>query len=1058
MEAFHKRLIVAAATIDELLSEDFEPLPGQKTDADRAAQRLAAWCRACASGDWRQFARRLQRDGWNFPQVLERFASVRRKPSAPAPAWIDDAVWIDAALCSSGSQALRPGPESRKPVAFEHLLLPVVDEADARLWSGVDAQTATIFTDLARADLHDALLEQLSALCAPALYALFDTARPSGYQQFVTDMATQGFRHLFEAKPVLLRLISTIIRQWIDTTGELIVRLGADLSVIRADLLGADVPSHVTRIHGELGDLHNGGHSMHTVVFSDGTRIVYKPKDLRVNVALCALVDRLNRAAPPLELRAVRALARDGYGWTEFIEHTPCTDEQGVERYFARAGAWLALSYCLAAGDMHQENIIAAGEHPVLIDVETLLQPAMGEPADQGPESQAFHDALKIVADSVMSVGMLPSYERSRDNRVYATGGLVSDWNVRAPIRWTDINADGMRPTRSTEAGQITPDLPRVGDCYARFIDHLDALVSGFEAYARFLAERHQNAATDDLLDGFAGLPVRTVPRPTMFYTMMLARLRDQRTMDDGVLWSAQADFVARLADWDQDNDPRWPLLQAERSALVALNVPFFTSPSDGTDIGDGTGISIRSEGVSGLQRAAARIRGLDRHEIDWQLTVIRQNMESFRGPAGYSAESDEPDPESDAATDIEPTREMFVAEADRVAAELSRDAIRRGPGAAWIALDWSSDSETFQLICLDQGLYNGVSGIALFFAAHAAVTGCTPSRELALAGVAHLRRELGGRNGAAAARLLKLGGGTGLGSIIYALAVMSKCLCDDRLLADAQVVAALITDDLIAADRQLDVMGGSAGAILGLLRLYRDSDSGDVLARATRCGEHLLGQRRVGPEGRRSWCRPGSGQQALNGMSHGAAGYAYALASLAEVTGREEFALAASECIAFENASYDPAHHNWPDLRSNGEMHSISQWCHGAPGIGLARIAMARLQTADNRTLTADIRNALVAMENAWPGHLGDTLCCGALGSVEFFSEAATALDRHDLRKLASRRLAGVISDATRRGDYRWTASTSRFNPGMFRGLAGVGYTALRQVDDSLPNVLLWE
>ena len=385
---------------------------------------------------------------------------------------------------------------------------------------------------------------------------------------------------------------STIIRQWINTTTGLVVRLGADLPVIRADLLGADVPSHVTRIHGELGDLHNGGHSVHIVVFSDGTRIVYKPKDLRVNVALCALVDRLNRAVPPLELRAVRAVARDGYGWTEFVEHTPCTDEQGVERYFARAGAWLALCYCLAAADMHQENIIAAGEHPVLIDVETLLQPAMGEPADQCPESQAFHDALKIVTDSVMSVGMLPAYERSRDNKVYASGGLVSSGNVKAPIRWTDINADGMRPTRSTQAGQITPNLPRVDDCYARFIDHLDTLVSGFEAYARFLAEWHQNAATDDLLDGFVGLPVRTVPRPTMFYAMMLARLRDQRTMDDGALWSAQADFVARLADWDKDTDPRWPLLKAERSALVALNVPFFTSPSDGTDIRDGTGTS----------------------------------------------------------------------------------------------------------------------------------------------------------------------------------------------------------------------------------------------------------------------------------------------------------------------------------------------------------------------------------------------------------------------------------------------------------------------------------
>ena len=100
-----------------------------------------------------------------------------------------------------------------------------------------------------------------------------------------------------------------------------------------------------------------------------------------------------------------------------------------------------------------------------------------------------------------------------------------------------------------------------------------------------------------------------------------------------------------------------------------------------------------------------------------------------------------------------------------------------------------------------------------------------------------------------------------------------------------------LFTDDLIAADKQLDVIGGSAGAILGLLRLYRDTQSDDVLARATKCGEHLLRQPRIGPEGRRSWGGQGSGPQGLNGMSHGAAGFAYALASLAAATGRDEFA-----------------------------------------------------------------------------------------------------------------------------------------------------------------------
>ncbi len=36
--------------------------------------------------------------------------------------------------------------------------------------------------------------------------------------------------------------------------------------------------------------------------------------------------------------------------------------------------------------------------------------------------------------------------------------------------------------------------------------------------------------------------------------------------------------------------------------------------------------------------------------------------------------------------------------------------------------------------------------------------------------------------------------------------------------------------------------------------------------------------------------------------------------------------------------------------------------------------------------------------------------------------------------------------------------AGTGMFNLGLFRGIAGVGYTLLRRVDDSLPNVLIWE
>ncbi len=406
---------------------------------------------------------------------------------------------------------------------------------------------------------------------------------------------------------------------------------------------------------------------------------------------------------------------------------------------------------------------------------------------------------------------------------------------------------------------------------------------------------------------------------------------------------------------------------------------------------------------------------------------------------------------------DVTPRAEKFFAEADRIAAELSRHAIRRGPGAAWIGLDWLGDSEVFQLVCLGPDLYNGVSGIAVFLAAHSQVASCSASGELALAGLSHLRRNLNGRNSARMARSVGIGGAVGLGSIVYALAVTAKCLRNDDLLTQADVAAKLITDELIAADKQLDVMGGSAGAILGLLRLYRDTQSADTLGRALKCGEHLLAQHRLGPQNSRSWVGQGSGARGLNGMSHGAAGFAYALASLSAATGREDFTRAASECIAFEDLSYDAAHKNWPDLRNGGEPLWSCQWCHGAPGIGLARLAMTRRGGMDGKRLASDIGNAIEGAERGWPARV-DTLCCGTLGSIEFFCEAGKILERGDLRDLAARRLMAVLERAASTGDYRWNSGKRQFNLGFFRGLAGVGYTLLRQADATLPNVLVWE
>jgi len=1064
MDSYYDRLIDRAATIDELLSDDFEAIHGEKDSAGFGQRRLSAWCQSAASGDWSLFGRRIERDGLDSSGVLARLTAVRRKPTAPMPLWVADAKWILPALEAPAKPGARRPAAQAEPVAFEHLLTGVVESAEALQQSGLGDKTAANLKAPAYDCLRRVLLTGLSELVAPALYERFSAMRNAAettglrqdsrtafYEKFVSEMKAGGLRQLFEEKPVLLRLISTIVRQWIETSREFIQRLDADLALIRS-VVQAGGQGGVIQIEGGFSDPHNGGRSVKIVIFADGSKVVYKPKDLQVDVAWQTLIDRLNRASPPVELKTARALARDGYGWTECIEHSGCATADEFKAFFSRVGAWLAIFHCFAANDMHQENIVAAGSHPVPIDLETILQSSSSEQRPSEPDDAAFDAATEKLANSVMATGLLPAYGRGPDGKVFAMGGVTADWNTKIRIKWENINSNDMRPTRWKDVVTNNPNLPHVNGLYAKFSDHIEELIAGFDAYARFLLEKGKDAA---LFDGFSGLVVRKVVRATRFYAMLLQRLKNHKTMDDGVAWSAQADFVARLADWDTNDDPLWPVQRAERSALLTLNIPHFVSVTDGQELKDEAGFRMRLPSTHGLTRARARFAHLDRDEIDWQVKVIKINTNSLvtaGRPPVSPARRKLPNLRGPAPSDL-----TFRAEAQRAADELARYAIRRGQAAAWIGLDWLGDAEVFQLVALGTDLYNGTAGLSVFLSAHAAVTEKSASRELAFAGVARVRKQIRSRNAARIARSLGLGGGIGLGSIVYALTIMSKNLRDPGLRDDAHRASELLTDELIAADKRLDVIGGSAGAILSLLRLYRDGQSETVLRRAVKCGEHLLAQGRLGEPGRRRWVGQGLGSRALNGMSHGAAGFAYALASLSAATGREDFAAAAQECVDFENSSFSPQRGNWPDLRVEGGEAWPCQWCHGAPGIGLGRIGMARLPKMGGAVLEADVQGAVEGTRAAWPSSL-DTLCCGTLGSVEFLCEAGDLLGRNDLQELAKRELASVLQYAADKGDYRWNSGERRFNLGLFRGIAGVGYTALRQVDPSLPNVLIFE
>ena len=266
-----------------------------------------------------------------------------------------------------------------------------------------------------------------------------------------------------------------------------------------------------------------------------------------------------------------------------------------------------------------------------------------------------------------------------------------------------------------------------------------------------------------------------------------------------------------------------------------------------------------------------------------------------------------------------------------------------------------------------------------------------------------------------------------------------------------------------------LDLAHGSAGALLALLHLHRvapdANPNGDrplELARA--CAEHLLRQR-VSPSGApRAWPYE-YGETPLCGLAHGASGIACALLRLHRETGDPELLAAAHEGMAYERQHYTAPPGEWQDLRDPDTRRFTTAWCHGSPGIALARLEALEFGESEDENASDfadDLDKALATTRNPELDPV-DHLCCGNAGRIEVLLSAHRSLQDVSLRTEAEalerklrRRAEGSAEESE--GRYRWSEEDPEaFVPGLMVGAAGLGYTLLRLEDETaLPGVLL--
>lgn len=392
-------------------------------------------------------------------------------------------------------------------------------------------------------------------------------------------------------------------------------------------------------------------------------------------------------------------------------------------------------------------------------------------------------------------------------------------------------------------------------------------------------------------------------------------------------------------------------------------------------------------------------------------------------------------------------------AEASRIAMTLCRDAIWSDGCCNWMG--WNLLTQGEQLVerhaATGASLYDGAAGIALFLA-HVACHDDEPLIVDTLTGalrglaprVEHLRAARDG------------GVYTGLAGVAFALHDIAAVREDGTLSDEADALLDEAVAFAAVDDAPIDVLTGVAG----LLPLLLDRGGEKHLEQALRLAERLLERARSVPAGIEWPTGAGADAIPLTGFSHGAAGIAWSLAEVGVASASPALVEAARATMRAENASFSESLGNWPDFRDADPSGSamagrgaataptaMSAWCHGAPGIGLARLRTAAL--LDDESARADARIALDHVLATLSHDLRTVphgLCHGLCGNLELLLEASRDSAGGERWRRPLDATLDTLLDAVRLG-HPWVGGTrsGRQTPGLMLGLAGIGHFLLR-------------
>lgn len=816
--------------------------------------------------------------------------------------------------------------------------------------------------------------------------------------------------------PLFVDRLTTRSKTCLNSISTLLSRLAEDIELIREEA-GVDGEARIFKISPSDGDSHNGGAAVTIIEFDDGVKCVYKPRPVEGELSFQRYLAWLNSLSDSRLFKTVWVIARSSYGWMQFVDSDGMNTDDDARAYFYRYGGLISAVFNVAGTDIHYENLVACGDYPVIVDLETIVQPVEYETGEA--EEKRFLLNLDYFAHSPLYTAMVDPAFLNRT----LSGSPLAQNDIQDPIvKKLVLDEQGELQLVSRRDVNQCKYLPRVKGEVVDFNNYIGEVLAGYRDISLKIATNRGYLIREGLRDLFGGITVRVILRYTAHYGTYVDALYSPYAMQGlrnseellSKLWQ-----VASLSRFSPE------VILSEYRDIWNGDIPYFTASVDDTSLFDCRGNRI--SGIlrrSGIDVVADRILETTHESIEDESRLLEYCLYQKVSDrlTGYGSDAPDKDDNEYLPRDW---RGLYRLIADRII-------VRNGQA---LFMDPVADRD----LSLSQGIlgtdfYTGFPGV-VFALAYCSLHDREAGFEDKIRKIAEASLLSGGK------RQYEIGACKGIGGSIYLAAHLGAIWKDSYYWELAKVLARSV-DRLTFHDRHFDIFSGAAGSIISIDSLASVCPGGELEEILDRLVNHLISHAcRDGDEIAWMSSIPSSGP--TTGFAHGASGIGYALLRAYRRLRTPKIKSIVLGVERFLSSCFQSADERWLESRASGGAPGIEAWCHGAPGIALFYDELAKVIPNPDFKWKADIG---IRKTIEFSRFENDSICHGTLGNVDLILSRQNVDEMGAIRQLLSEYEGRPVVC----GNDRRHISIS-----MFTGLAGCAYQLLRaEKPGSLPSV----